>query len=126
MSLPTALRAYDECRDLFDRALDDPKGARACLGTYDACFAFRTRMHYFRRLDAKANRTAYPEGHPMHAVSVYDTLQVRIVPDEDKQFWLYIEPRAGGILAIEGLSEVGGLVDIEGDEVQLIEDKSNG
>ena len=126
MSLPTALRAYDECRALFDRALDDPKGARACLGTYDACFALRTRMHYFRRLDAKANASAYPADHPMHGTSIYDTLQVRILSDQDGQFWLYIEPRSGGILAIEGLSEVGGLVDVDGEEVHLIEDKTNG
>ncbi len=126
MSLPTALRAYDECRDLFDRALDDPKGARACLGTYDACFALRTRMHYFRRLDAKANASAYEQGHPMHGTSVYDTLQVRILSDEDGKFWLYIEPRSGGILAIEGLSEVGDLIEVEGEEVQMIEDKTNG
>lgn len=124
MSLPTALRAYEECRDLFDRALDDPKGARACLETYDACFAFRTRMHYFRRLDGKANAKTYPADHPMHATSIYDTLQVRILRDEDDKFWLYIEPRAGGITAIEGLSEVGDLVEVEGSEVQLIEDKS--
>lgn len=106
MSLPTALRAYDECRALYDRALDDPKGARACLDTYDACFAFRTRMHYFRRLDAKANAKAYPEDHPSHGTSIYDTLMVRIVRDEDGKYWLYIEPRAGGITAIEGLSEL--------------------
>lgn len=81
-------------------------------------------MHYFRRLDAKANKSAYPEGHPMHGVSVYDTLQVRILKDEDNQFWLYIEPRSGNILVIEGLSDVGGLVDVDGEEVQLIEDQS--
>ena len=61
----------------------------------------------------------------MHRTSIYDTLQVRILSDQDGQFWLYIEPRSGGIIAIEGLSEVGGLVDVDGNEVHLIEDKTN-
>lgn len=113
MSLPTSLKAYDECRDLFDQALADPKGARACLETYDACVGMRTRMHYFRKLDREANEKTYPVNHPMHGTSIYDVLEVRIIPDEDNRFWLYVTPRTGKITVVEGLSDVPDLIDVQ-------------
>lgn len=125
MSLPNSLRAYDDCLKLYDAAMADPKGARACLDTYEACLNMRTRMHYFRKLDREANAETYPIDNPMHGVSAYDDLVVQIHPDEDGQFWLYISKRSARILAIEGLSEVGDLIDVEGNEVRLIEDQSN-
>ncbi len=126
MSLPHSLRAYEDCRSLYEAASADPKGARARLGTYDACINMRTRMHYFRKLDRDANAETYPRGDPMHGVSSYDDYVCRIIPDEDNEFWLYVEPRSGQILNIEGLSGVGDLIEVEGHEVHLIEDKSNG
>ncbi len=126
MSLPSSLRAYEDCRALYDAATADPKGARACLGTYDACVNMRTRMHYFRKLDRESNADVYPSDHPMHGVSTYDDFVIRIVPDEDNEFWIYIERRSARILHVEGLSEVGDLIDVEGDEVHLIEHKTNG
>ena len=66
-------------------------------------------------LDRDANAQTYPDGHPMYAVSAYDDFVIRILRDEDDEFWLYIEPRSGRILAIEGLSDVPDLIDVEGD-----------
>ena len=86
----------------------------------------RTRMHYYRKLDREANGETYALGHPMHGTSRYDDLFIQILKDEDDEFWLYIQPRSGRILAIEGLSEVPDLIDVEGEEVHLIEDKTNG
>lgn len=126
MSLPTSLRAYEDCRKLYEAAAADPKGARACLGTHESCINMRTRMHYFRSLDRDANAQMYPSGHHMHGVSAYDDYVIQIMPDEDGQFWLYLQPRSARILHIEGLSEVGDLIDTEGTEVFAIEDKSNG
>lgn len=125
MSLPQSLGAYRDCQDLFDRAITDPKGIRVCLGTYEACFALRQRMHYYRNLDRKANATLYPADHPLHGTSATDDFILQILMDEDKKFWLYITPRSGQILHIEGLSEVGDLIDVEGGEVHMIEDQSN-
>lgn len=105
MSLPTSIRAYEDCRELFEAAAADPKGARACVGTYDAAINMRTRLHYFRKLDANANAETYPEGHPNHATSVYYTYVVKMLKDEDDNWWLYIQPRTSAILTIEGLSE---------------------
>lgn len=126
MSLPNSLRAYDDCVKAYDAALADPKGARVKVGDYASALNMRTRMHYYRTLDRRANSDTYPDGHPMHAVSRYDDLYIQILRDQDDEFWLYIQPRSGRILAIEGLSEVDDLIDVEADEVHLIEDKTNG
>jgi hypothetical protein len=127
MSLPNSLRAYGDCAELFERATLDPKGARACVGTYEAGINLRTRMHYYRKLDRKANESVYPPSNPNHGQSIYDEYVIPgPIPDQDGNYWLYIEPRRGKILAIEGLSEVGDLLEVEGTEVHLIEDKSNG
>lgn len=121
MSLPNSLRAYEDCKTLFDAAVADPKGARGKLGTYESCINMRTRMHYFRTLDRKANESIYASDHPMFGTSVYDDLVVQILRDEDDEFWLYITPRSAKIITIEGLSEVGDLVEAEFSEVKMIE-----
>jgi hypothetical protein len=126
MAMPNSLRAYEDCRRLYESAQADPKGARACLGTYEACVNMRTRMHYFRKLDRKANADTYPTDHPMHGVSVFDEYVVTIIMDEDAKYWLYVQPRDAKILMIEGLSEVGDLIDAESTEIHQIEDHSNG
>lgn len=126
MSLPNSLRAYADCIALYDAAVADPKGARACLGTQEACMHMRTRMHYYRKLDREANSDTYESGHPMHGASVYDDFVIQILTDQDGEYWLYIQPRSAKILAIEGLSEVPQLIDVEANEVHLIEDKTHG
>jgi hypothetical protein len=126
VSLPNSLGAYRDCQDLFERAIADPKGIRACLGTYDACFQKRQRMHYYRTLDRNANAQVYTLGHPMHGASAYDDLMLQIIKDQDGLFWLYISPRSGQILHIESLSDTPDLIDVEGNEVLAIEDQTNG
>lgn len=105
MSLPTSLRAYEDCRNLYERAATDPKGARACLGTYEASVQMRTRMHYFRKLDRQANEGVYPVGHPMHGQTLYDEYVVQLKEDSAGEWWMYVTPRSSKILAVEGLSE---------------------
>ena len=122
MSLPTSLRAYDDCKALFDAALADPKGARARKDTYDECIRLRTRMHYYRSLDREANESVYPEGHAMHGTSAYDPFICQIVPGEDGDWFLYVNPITGDSLEIEGLSEVGGFLEYEAPA--QIEDRS--
>jgi hypothetical protein len=123
MSLPTSLRSYEDCRALYEAACADPKGVRARLGTYEACISMRTRMHYFRSLDREANAKTYPAGHHMSGISAYDGHIAQIIKDEDGMFWLYIQLRVAPT-HIEPLSEVGDLIDVDGEEVQLIENRS--
>lgn len=131
MSQINSLRAYTDCQALFDAATNDPKGARALIGTWEQCINMRTRMHYFRKLDREANEKTYPPDHPAHGTSTYDPYVVRLLPDEDGQWWVYVQPRAPDMI-IEGLSEGGdqlidlNVTDTEAHEVHQIEDKSNG
>jgi hypothetical protein len=128
MSLPLVLSAYRDCLDLFERATADPKGVRAGFGTREAAIQKRQRMHMYRGLDRRANAKIYPGDHPMHNISAYDDYVLQIIPDDDTppKWWLYITSRSAQVLHVEGLSEVGELIDVEGEEVQLIEDQSNG
>lgn len=130
MSQINSLKAYTDCRELYEAALADPKGARAKLGTQDACINMRTRMHYFRKLDREANGRTYPVDHTMHGTSIYDPYVVQMFKDEDGDWWMYVSPRAK-MLYIEGLSEVPDLIDsnvVDGEahEVHQIEDQTNG
>ncbi len=124
MSQINSLRAYDDCKAVFESALTDPKGARAKIGDHGMALNMRTRMHYFRNLDRNANTQTYPPDHPMHATSVYDPFVVRLYPDEDAIWWVYVQPRGVSGMVIEGLSEVDELIEVEGTEVQLIEGPS--
>src|SRR5579862_1909498 len=126
MSLPNTLNAYRDCRDLFEAAAVDPKGARALIGEYGDAVNMRMRMNYFRNLDRMANASTYPQGHPLHGTSAYDPFVCKVMRDEDNAFWVYVVPRTSQIKVIEGLSSVGDLIDVEGEEVGLIEDKTNG
>lgn len=121
MSQINSLRAYDDCRKVFESALLDPRGARARIGDQGMAMNMRTRMHYFRNLDREANKLTYPEDHSMHGTSVYDPYVVRLIPDEDDAWWVYVQPRGATDMIIEGLSEVDELIDVDGAEVQLIE-----
>lgn len=121
MSLPTSIRAYDDCKTLYEAAALDPKGVRACLGTEGAAMGMRTRMNYYRKLDREANAEIYPSDHPMYNLSPYDIFVNLLMVDADGEWWLYVQPRTSKILAIEGLSEVPDLVDVDGEEVKLIE-----
>lgn len=125
MSQINSLRAYDDCKAVFESALLDPRGARARIGDQGMALNMRTRMHYFRNLDRNANTQTYPEGHPNHGTSVYDPYVVRLIPDEDGAWWVYVQPRGATDMIIEGLSEVDDLIEVEATEVQLIEDKTN-
>lgn len=126
MSQINSLRAYGDCERLFQAALDDPKGVRAKLVTEEACYNMRTRMHYFRKLDREANSKTYPVDHPQHGVSIYDPYVVQKFIDVDGEWWLYVTPRDASIITIEGLSDTPPLLEADGVEVHLIEDKTNG
>ena len=131
MSQINSLRAYTDCQKLFEAALADPKGARCRIGTYESSMNMRTRMNYFRKLDREANEGTYPADHPMHGTSIFDPYVVRLLPDEDGEWWVYVQPRAPDDMVIEGLSDVGDLIeinptDVESHEVHQLEDHSNG
>ena len=122
MSMPNALRAYQDCEKMFNIALSGAKGARFKLNTEDECINLRTRLHYYRKLDREANEIAYPLGEPLHGQSVYDEYTVQIIPEDGgNAHWLYITKRGANILAVETLDADHTLIDLEDyNEVKLI------
>lgn len=104
MSLPTSRLAFVDCIEVFDRALEDPKGIRVRQKDSDAAWHYRMRMHQARKLIQNDNRQTYEEDHPMFGRSIYDTLAIRIRKVDDI-FYLYIAPYATPT-EIEPLSEI--------------------
>lgn len=76
--------AFEDCRELFSRALETDKGLEVAFKTVGEAIRFRHRMNTFRAQDRKRNEKLYPEGELMHKSSTYDQLIVSI-PKENGQ-----------------------------------------
>lgn len=90
MSVSTSLLAYQDCLEIMDRALADPKGARIKVTDADEASHQRLRMHYARKLHRDENAKTYEAGHKMHGRSEYDALTVRI-KNVEGIVYLYLE-----------------------------------
>lgn len=71
--------AYDDIRQLLDRALESPKGIRITYNTHNQAINERNRCNTFRSADRKSTSAAYTD--PGQAVSKYDSL-VLTIPKE--------------------------------------------
>lgn len=107
MSVSTSRLAYADCADVFERAIEDPKGVRVFIGTYEAAKYFITRMHMCRTIARNENSKTYDEGHPMHGVSVWDKVRCTMKQDEEEKWWVYVEKVELDLSAVESLSELG-------------------
>lgn len=74
--------AFDDIREIFDRALASAKGVRVKTETPGAAVQLRHRMNAFRSLARRENAKIYPEDNPMHGRSVYDRLSLRVKKGE--------------------------------------------
>lgn len=110
MSISKSRGAYGDCRDLFERAEDDPKGCRIFIGDQGAARHFVMRMHMCREIDRKDNAEKYELGHPMYMASPWDRLKCSMKPDAKGDYWVYVEKVELNLGAVENLSE---LVDYE-------------
>lgn len=98
MSLPKSRNAYNDCFDLYDRALASPHGIRFPVESESAAIHLRMRMHTARTIDRDDNSAIHPRGTPMHGCSAFDPLQILLRSDDDNLWWVYIEPRAVHII----------------------------
>lgn len=105
MSISNSRQAYLDCYELYDRALEDPLGARLKVKSYDAALYLRMRLHQARKIHRRDNADIYDYGHPMHGASTYDALTVRIKRHGDA-FWVYAERSPDISGDIEQLSQV--------------------
>ena len=108
MSISMSRQSYGDCFDLMEKALEDAKGVRVCLGTGDKATFFRMRCHTARQINRKDNMEIYKAGEPMHGASIYDKLTFRIKEDEDGQFWVYAEKTELEPGSVESLSDLEG------------------
>lgn len=100
MSFNKSPLAFDDAREVFERATTAPKGIRILCSDRAAAVVLRSRFNYFRKLDREENKKTYPPDHPMYNRSAYDKLVLRIPQDEPA---LYIEPHTAEIYNIEEL-----------------------
>lgn len=96
---------------MMDEALSDPQGARfrinrpsLALAEKEAIF-LRMRMHQARALNRDLNRNVYDISHPMHGVSMYDKLTVRI-KNIAGEIYVYLEQQALNVSPGEPLSQL--------------------
>lgn len=115
MTISTTRMAYADIFEIYEKAMDDPKGVRIPFNTRGDAVYYRMRLHTARTIDRNDNIKLYAKGDPLYGQSKYDVLQVRILhgvamPEEDivECWFVYIEPRDKGVGEIESLSEVEG------------------
>lgn len=104
MTLPTAIGAYNDCFDYFTRALETPKGIRICFANEGDARFFLMRMNQARALQRMEAARMYPADSPLYNRSEYDVLQVRRpIRDAKDEWWIYVEPHNGRVLAVEDI-----------------------
>lgn len=92
MPVSSSRLSYDDCFTLFEKALNDTKGARYQIpdGAHGATKYFVMRMHQARSLDRKENKELYEKGHKLYGRSIYDPLVCRIKKDVEGLWWVYV------------------------------------
>jgi hypothetical protein len=90
----------------MEKAIEDPKGVRVWMKTYDSATFFRMRCHQARKIDRQDNLTIYEPGDKLHGASVYDALTFRIRSDVNDEFWVYAEKTELPEGGVESLSDL--------------------
>lgn len=115
MPFNTSPLAFDDVREIFDRALNSKRGIRIPCSSRGSAMVLRSRFNYFRKMDRTQNAEVYPPDHPMHKRSAYDRLILRIPSKGDpREHILFIEPRSPLDFVIEEI----------GFDIEEIEDPS--
>lgn len=92
MSVPNTPRAYDDCYEVFDRALKDEVGVKVRVKDNNAGQYFRMRLNQARSINRKENMRTYEMGHPMFNASQYDCL-VCTVEFVDGDCYVFVQRR---------------------------------
>ena len=108
MTLPESLLAYGDCLDFFEKIVDDPKGGRYSVGTYEAAHYFRLRCNQARKLHRRENMKIHPANTPLYGASEYDPFMLKLREDTEGVWWVYAERMALEPGQVELLSELEG------------------
>jgi len=97
--------AFDDLREVFNKAIDAPKGIRVVCKSRSEAMVTRSRMNYLRKMDRKENGITYQPDHTMHLRSAWDRLVLRVPakghPDEAV---IFVEKRSVENLTIEEIT----------------------
>lgn len=122
MALSNSILAYQDCQEFFEKAVEDPKGARRPFQTEEQATRWRMRCHQYRKLHREQNSKIYDLGHMLHGRSEYDALSLSLKHSGDGLTWVYAEKHLLEPGEIEALSEVP---QITAEETRLLEDHSS-
>jgi hypothetical protein len=102
MSFNKSILAFDDIRQVFDRALQTPRGLKIPCPSRGKAINLRSRFNYFRKIDRDESLKIYPTDHPMFGRSSYDKLALR-VPEKGhpEENILFIEPHSAESYKIE-------------------------
>lgn len=94
MTTPTSRGAYGPYFDALDKALEEKTGIRIKCQTQGDANQYRVRLHTARTLDRQLNRESREISDPYYGTSDYDKLIVRVRPNGDGTWWVYIQRNA--------------------------------
>lgn len=106
MPLPNTIDSYTPELEIFERALDDARGARVCYASRELAHQGRSRFQQARVLDRQQSKRIYKPEDKLYGKSAFDVLICRMREDASGEWWVYIERHGREILAVESLSEV--------------------
>lgn len=104
MAMSDSRLAFKDCYELYEKALDDPKGIKVKFPTHDDAWHFRHRLHHARILDRRDNKRVFDEDHPMHGLSEYDKITIRVTRTDDGA-WLRMTRIDAKLYKIVSLTE---------------------
>lgn len=81
MGTNSSMLAYEDIRELMDRAISSENGVATIVDTYGAAIRLRQRIYAFRNLSRKQSTKIYQLDDPMFGKTVYDNL---VVPQFEK------------------------------------------
>ena len=103
MPLNNQILAYEDCFELFQRALADSRGIRARFYTSGKARHMQMRMNQARALEREESRRMYPSDDLRWNKSQFDVLAVK-VNSVGNEWWVVIERHGCNVLEIESLS----------------------
>lgn len=109
MPVSNSRLSYSDCFTLFEKALEDAKGARYQVSGGESrsdAWYFRLRMHNARQIDRKDNKELFELGDPLYGRSIYDPLLIQIKQDVEEKWWIYVVHTEIDGDQIESLSEL--------------------
>ncbi len=92
MSISTSRASYVDCYEYYDQALEQERGIRIQVQSYDYACHLRQRLHMARKIRRQDNEEIYPDpSHPMFGASPYDIIVVKIKTEDDGKVFVILE-----------------------------------